>query len=148
MLGFIPVVLGVALRVWAAGLLEKGGSLCTDGPYRFVRHPLYLGSLLAAVGFVVMMNAVWGWAAILPLFLVLYTIQMLREEHHLRTIYGEVHERYVRMVPMLVPSPGRRAEPQGRRWDRARMLRNREHYHVIVALGFAVLFVAKWLMGQ
>src|SRR3954464_15635836 len=36
--------LGEALRIWAAGHLEKGREVTTTGPYAFTRHPLYLGS--------------------------------------------------------------------------------------------------------
>ena len=142
--GAVLVLAGIAIRVWAAGFLDKGGPLCTDGPYRFLRHPLYLGSLVAALGFVVMMDVIWGWLAILPLFLLLYTAQMLGEERHLRAAYGDAHEHYARSVPILVPSPGRRAETQGRRWELARALRNREQWHVVVTLLLTALFLTKW----
>ena len=36
---------GELLRIWAAGHIEKGREITRSGPYRFVRHPLYLGSL-------------------------------------------------------------------------------------------------------
>ena len=42
---------GEALRLWAAGHIEKGREITRSGPYRFVRHPLYLGSTLLGVGF-------------------------------------------------------------------------------------------------
>ena len=43
-------VAGEAIRVWAAGHLEKGREVTTSGPYRWTRHPLYVGS------------ASWRWA--------------------------------------------------------------------------------------
>jgi protein-S-isoprenylcysteine O-methyltransferase Ste14 len=142
--GAVLVLAGIAVRAWAAGFLDKGGPLCTDGPYRFLRHPLYLGSLIAALGFVVMMNVIWGWAIILPLFLLLYTVQMLGEERHLRAAYGDAHQRYARAVPILLPLPGRRTETQGRRWELARALRNREQWHVVVTLSLVALFILRW----
>jgi Phospholipid methyltransferase len=54
---------GEALRVWAAGHLEKGREITRSGPYRFVRHPLYLGSAILGLGFIVA-AANW-WVALL-----------------------------------------------------------------------------------
>src|ERR1041384_2648916 len=42
--------LGEALRIWAAGHLEKGREVTTSGPYALTRHPLYAGSTLIAAG--------------------------------------------------------------------------------------------------
>ena len=45
----IPVsLLGLALRAWAAGHLEKDSTLTDSGPYAWVRNPLYLGTLTTA----------------------------------------------------------------------------------------------------
>lgn len=143
--GSLLVLAGIAVRVWAAGLLEKGGELCTDGPYRCVRHPLYLGSLLGAIGLCVMMNDKWGWLVVLPLFLVIYTAQVIAEERALRASYGGEHARWAGQVPMLVPRLWRRGASRGRRWSWARLLANRELYHVLVTVALVVMF---WLRPQ
>ncbi|MFB3882960.1 MAG: isoprenylcysteine carboxylmethyltransferase family protein [Armatimonadota bacterium] len=146
LLGLIPVALGLLLRIWASGFLEKGGELCTDGPYRYLRHPLYLGSLLAAVGFCIMVNVIWGWLIILPLFALIYALQVVDEERHLREAYGAAHEQYARRVPALLPLLGRVGAAQGRRWSGHRVFVNREHWHLLVTLGFTALFAARtWL---
>ena len=44
---------GEAIRLWAAGHIEKGREITRSGPYRFVRHPLYLGSTIIGAGFAV-----------------------------------------------------------------------------------------------
>ena len=47
----VPVsLLGLALRGWAAGCLDKNRQLSTGGPYAHTRNPLYLGTLAAAAG--------------------------------------------------------------------------------------------------
>lgn len=48
---------GEALRVWAAGHIEKGREITTSGPYRLTRHPLYLGSSILGAGFAVAANS-------------------------------------------------------------------------------------------
>src|SRR5262249_18049684 len=45
--------IGEAVRIWAAGHLEKGREGTTSGPYAVTRHPLYLGSTLMGAGFAV-----------------------------------------------------------------------------------------------
>ena len=142
------VLAGLALRVWASGLLDKGGDLCIDGPYRYVRHPLYLGSMLAAVGFAVTMNVIWGWVVVLPLFVLLYTPQVIIEERHLRATYGEAHADYAARVPVLIPWRGRTGQREGRRWTIAQVLQNREHYHVAFTLVVGILFLVKWRIGS
>jgi protein-S-isoprenylcysteine O-methyltransferase Ste14 len=146
-LGAAFVIIGVILRMWAAGFLQKGGELCVDGPYRYLRHPLYAGSFVAAIGFCVMVNVIWGWIIILPLFALLYAVQVLDEERQLRSVYGDAHEQFARTVPALFPWPGRTGSPHGRRWSMDRVIANREHWHVLVTLGFAVLFfVRTWVL--
>lgn len=49
---------GELLRVWAAGHLRKGREITRSGPYRYVRHPLYLGSTVMAIGFLVAARSV------------------------------------------------------------------------------------------
>lgn len=148
LIGSALILAGMVVRVWAAGMLEKGGDLCTDGPYRFVRHPLYLGSTVAAVGFAVMMNVVWGWVVIVPLFLVLYAAQVLSEERHLRAIHGAAHARFAADVPLIVPWPGRAAGGTGRRWKLSLVLVNREHYHVAVTASLVALLFVKAYLGS
>ena len=56
--GALVALVGEFTRIWASGHIEKGREITTSGPYRFVRHPLYLGSTLLGVGFVVASRSV------------------------------------------------------------------------------------------
>ena len=75
------------------------------GPYRFVRHPLYLGELVALLGVVI--GADRWWLA-LPAWLAGLVLQLLRtgyEEESLRTVFPEYREyaaRTKRLIPGLV----------------------------------------------
>src|SRR5579864_7004675 len=56
----IPIsVVGILLRAWAAGHLEKNQRLATGGPYSFTRNPLYIGTLLVAAGLVAASRSAW-----------------------------------------------------------------------------------------
>jgi protein-S-isoprenylcysteine O-methyltransferase Ste14 len=59
---------GELLRVWAAGHLTRWREVTRSGPYRFMRHPLYVGSSIMAVGLAV--------AAVHPAVAVLVAIYM------------------------------------------------------------------------
>jgi protein-S-isoprenylcysteine O-methyltransferase Ste14 len=138
---------GIGVRVWAAGVLEKGGGLCTDGPYRWVRHPLYFGSSVVALGLCVMADSLWGWIIILPAFAALYWAQARYEERRLGEEFGEAHARYASVVPMIVPAPPRVAG-SGRKWHLARVVKNREHSHVVVTCSLVALFYLRHLLPQ
>ncbi len=49
-IGALVAAIGEALRIWAAGHLDKGREVTQSGPYRMTRHPLYAGSAIIAVG--------------------------------------------------------------------------------------------------
>lgn len=53
MIGLSVALVGELVRLWAAGHLEKGREITRSGPYRYVRHPLYLGSAVMGLGFII-----------------------------------------------------------------------------------------------
>jgi protein-S-isoprenylcysteine O-methyltransferase Ste14 len=57
--GAVFAAAGELLSIWAAGHLEKGREVTTTGPYRFTRHPLYLGSVLIGVGLAIASASLW-----------------------------------------------------------------------------------------
>lgn len=113
---------GAVLRVWGTAYLGnwtmshgqmQAGRLLAEGPYRFVRNPLYLGSwcMFAAMAF--LMPASGALAA-----MTLITIFLLRlifgEEAFLKTRLGEPYMEYLRWVPRLIP----RLRGLGAAWKR------------------------------
>ena len=52
-IGAAIAVAGEVIRIWAAGHIEKDREITSSGPYRYVRHPLYLGSSLIGIGFAI-----------------------------------------------------------------------------------------------
>src|SRR5689334_20685276 len=49
-IGGAIAAVGEAVRIWAAGHLNKAREVTSSGPYRFVGHPLYVGSSIIGVG--------------------------------------------------------------------------------------------------
>jgi protein-S-isoprenylcysteine O-methyltransferase Ste14 len=121
---------GELIRIWAAGHLEKGREVTRSGPYRWTRHPLYVGSAILAAGVVIASRSV-----IVALLAGLYmaatlTAAIRTEEAFLRRTFGDTYERYSRSE----------AAPMGRAFSLDRALRNREYRAVTgVAVGFGLL---------
>ncbi len=110
-LAILVAALGAALRVWGTAYLDPGvvsnarmqaGAVIADGPYRYVRNPLYLGSffMIAAIAF-----AMPTTGAVLTLILVPFCILrlILGEERFLTGKLGEPYQAYLRAVPRLFP---------------------------------------------
>jgi protein-S-isoprenylcysteine O-methyltransferase Ste14 len=127
----LPVALaGEALRVWAAGHLEKGREVTRSGPYRWTRHPLYAGSSMLAAGIVIASRSM-PLAALTLLYLIATIGAAVRtEEAHLRRTFGGDYDAYRRS----------QAEPMTRRFSGSRAVANREYRAVVGLLaGFALL---------
>jgi len=137
--GVAVALLGLVVRGWAAGFLDKDHSLATGGPYRYTRNPLYLGSALTGVGLAIAGGSVAIMLALASLFLLVYGPVMRREERFLRQKFGAAYEGYSASVPLLLPArhPGP-ASSQSFRWERYRM--NRE-YEAALGLSAALVFL-------
>ncbi len=101
----LPISLvGLALRGWAAGHLEKNATLTESGPYAWVRNPLYLGTLTAATGFVVA-SCRWDLAVLCAaVFLLIYLPVVELEEEYLAKLFPGFPD-YARRVNKLLPKP-------------------------------------------
>jgi hypothetical protein len=101
-IGAVVQVTGGLLLIAALRAFGAGERLVTHGPYRWVRHPFYLGVLLLLLGAIV---ALQGWPALI-LFLVAVRLTVRRariEEQNLRIEFGSAYDAYAARVPFLLP---------------------------------------------
>ena len=130
-IGAIIAVIGEAIRVWAAGHLEKSKEVTQSGPYRFTRHPLYLGSSLIGIGMAVIANNLIVAAIVVTYLVLTLTAAMRSEEAHLREKFGDAYDAYAE----------KRAPRMERRFSWQRAIYNREH-HTIAGLSAGLLLLA------
>jgi len=100
----LPVsVLGLLLRAWATGHLEKNIRLAEGGPYAYLRNPLYVGTLLVAAGLVIASER-WLLAALFgAVFVLIYLPVIELEEQHLSNLFPNFAA-YSNRVPSLWPT--------------------------------------------
>ncbi len=94
--------------------------LVADGPYRYVRNPLYLGTILMAFG--IAFAASRSGFVVLMLAITFFQYRLtLREERALEATQGEDYRRYLEAVPRLIPSlrPRVAAGEMRPRWGQA-----------------------------
>jgi len=105
--GALLVLAGEGLRLWATGHLLKTERLAVSGPYRFLRHPLYAGTLLIVSGLILASGSgLARWA--LPLGLVHFFFYYLpykerTETRRLQERHGAAFADYRAAVPAILP---------------------------------------------
>jgi protein-S-isoprenylcysteine O-methyltransferase Ste14 len=145
-LGLPLVLFGEAVRVWASGHIEKTKVLATGGPYAHTRNPLYVGSVLLALGFAVSAASPWVAVGILVYFAAFYPSVMKEEADFLRRKFPEEYAAWEREVPVFLP----RLAPAGPRTSRfsfARVQANKEWRTVLALPAVALLFFARGLLA-
>ncbi len=170
-LGAILNALAAMVRTWATAYLKSSvvhdrslhsSHLVADGPFRYVRNPLYLGNLLMALGVGLMASRVGFAIVVAGIFLFNFRL-IFREESELRESKGESYRRYMEAVPRLVPSLTPRVPSGGARpnwidgftaeiffWGFAlgealfAVTLNLPDFWIVAGAGFLVYFLVLW----
>jgi protein-S-isoprenylcysteine O-methyltransferase Ste14 len=110
--GFAIVALGLGFTVWARVVLGRNWSgivtvkqdheLVTEGPYRWVRHPIYTGLVVAFAGSATARGEWRGVLAVLIVFVALWRKLTLEERWMIET-FGDAYLRYREKVRALIP---------------------------------------------
>lgn len=107
-LGLVPLAIGLAISIWGSELFrrrhttikpfERSTDLIVDGPYRFSRHPMYLGMVMALGGLAILLGSVTP-LVIVPVFGWLMNSKFIApEERAMEETFGEAYVEYKRRV--------------------------------------------------
>ena len=135
-IGLPVAILGLIVRGWAAGHLEKNLALTESGPYAHVRNPLYLGTATVAAGFVIASRR-WELGVLFgSVFLFIYLPVVELEEQHLRSLFPS-YGGYAERVPKLMP----RFSQRGAKKFEWRLYRHNREYEALAGFlaGVAIL---------
>ena len=111
-LAALLLALAALIRTWASSYLAasvvyasevKSAWLIADGPYRYVRNPLYFANVLMAISMGAMMSRS-GLAVCVAAMIVFSYRLIFREEAELSASQGKPYDDYRRLVPRLWPA--------------------------------------------
>lgn len=141
--GLALIAAGEALRIWAVGHIGLPSrtrdattpGVVRDGPYGWVRNPLYLGNLLLFAGLGVVL-----WPSVfvaVPLLMVHYHLIVGWEEKNLTLLLGEPYRRYLDEVPRWWPRFGALTGT----WRAAAVVRSERSTLAVIAVVLAGLYI-------
>jgi protein-S-isoprenylcysteine O-methyltransferase Ste14 len=153
--GALVAALGVIFRIWGSACLGhdvvlnaemKAASLMADGPYRYVRNPLYLGVCCMIAALALLMPATGALFVLIAVPSFLFSL-ILGEEAFLTAKIGEPYRLYLRSVPRIFPRLRTTLTPTGYkpRWMRA-VLSEINPIGVFVTIAFLSWTYDHWLM--
>jgi protein-S-isoprenylcysteine O-methyltransferase Ste14 len=111
-LGLILIVAGELLRIYSVSFIgsisrtrkeRTGGKLITEGPFGYVRNPLYVGNFFICLGFAVYGSSWIVIALTVLLFAIQYFFIVKYEENLLAKVFGPEYDEYRRTVPAWFP---------------------------------------------
>jgi|BioPla2DNA2_1021312.scaffolds.fasta_scaffold26445_3 protein-S-isoprenylcysteine O-methyltransferase Ste14 len=97
--GIIISILGLAiivlsfLKIGVVPSIKSDGKLSTTGTYRIVRHPIYFGTIIAQLGFILINQALVS-LIYLPFSIILYYIMATIEEKDLVNMFGKQYSEF------------------------------------------------------
>jgi hypothetical protein len=142
-LGAVSIIPGLVIRALASGHVRKNEALATSGPYAYTRNPLYLGSLLVAIGFAVAARSWWVAAGLVAMFFAIYIPVIRSEEAFLRERFPEFQE-YANEVPRMIPrmTPAFRNEASAE-FSMDLYLKHREYNALLGSLALVAALITK-----
>jgi hypothetical protein len=147
-IGLLISAAGALLQLWCFSSIAKQEELAINGPYKFVRNPMYLARFVLILGFVVITGNPW----LIGLYVVFYYFYMVnrvrREEKKLIKVFGEPYLDYSRQVNRFLPT----SCYSGGRLLYARMdllVRNNGHWNVLgVAAFYTICYFVTFFLKE
>jgi len=144
--GAVFAVLGMIIRMWASGHVKKDKVLAITGPYAYVRHPLYVGNHLIAIGMCLASGLLWSLPAYLVLALFFYPSTIRREDSRLRKFFPDQWDPWKATTHALIPRSRPHKTDQVGEWSfKQSLMANGEPLYVI---GITVGLVYMWMYAH
>ena len=148
-LGIFLVIFGVLGRFWSILYIggHKNETVVQSGPYSICRHPLYLFSTIATVGFGLMLGSIVLTALLGVVVFVILSITAQREERFLRSEFGGAYDAYAGRVPRIWPKLSLFTTPEEVVFSVPQLKRN--FFDALVFLSFIPLAeLMEWLKEE
>lgn len=153
--GLLVAIFGESMRIWAVGYAGSATrtrhvgapELITNGPYAYVRNPIYVGNFILSLGLCIM---AWAWMPwMLGVFTLAFGVQYAMivslEEEHLQETFGESYTHYCRHVPRFLPAISRYEQASNFSFDLKAALRSdRRTFQSITIVTLAI--AVRWYL--
>ncbi len=150
--GLIIASIGEIIRLIASGFIIKTDELATYGPYAYVRHPLYLGSLVMGFGLCVAVFSLENFGfgtsltlVYLALFLSVYIPVLKKEESVLIEKYNGEYLDYKAKVNMLFPNFRKYASSKTKAFDKKVFMKNKEYRALFGLFSIFAILILKFI---
>jgi len=140
--GLVFVFLGIAARLWASGHIKKNKVLATDGPYTFVRHPLYVGNITLGFGFALASSLWWSLPLLIIILLIFYPQAIHREDENLHRMFKKDWEQWRKETRALIPRISHYRTAKGGSWSFLQSLRQNGEPIIALFLLFWLFFLS------
>jgi protein-S-isoprenylcysteine O-methyltransferase Ste14 len=160
-IGLLISLTGILLRQWAAGCVKKMDELATKGPYALVRHPLYVGSFVAAFGMVLSASyfsvslskpyldrTLFFWTFFFLLIDAIYMPKALKEEEELGTKFQGQYGTYAQEVPRFIPKNLNPLRFDFSSFDVQIWKRNEEYWSLVGYAVLALVLIGRYVYGR
>ena len=131
-IGFFISVLGLFLRAWACGHIQKEKKLSMSGPYRHTRNPLYFGNLIIGVGVTAGAHSWWVFGIFCLYFFLFYPVIIDVEKQKMESLFPSQYQIF-KQVPLLMPSlrPQISEEKKAFKWS---LYANNKEYRAFIGV--------------
>jgi len=141
--GMVLIFLGEAIRIWAAGHLQKNEVLTVTGPYAHVKNPLYIGSILITAGFCILADNIYLLAAAYFMFCFHYIPHKKKVEgDRMRKIFGDRFKDYDEKVPDYLPRWAPYSDEKAS-WQFRHFVENSEEGILLIVLAGILLILSR-----
>ncbi|HSH42711.1 MAG TPA: isoprenylcysteine carboxylmethyltransferase family protein [Arenicellales bacterium] len=102
--GLVVSAAGLVLQLWVFGCIRTRQVLAVNGPYMFVRNPMYIARFILILGLILMTGIPWLILVYAPLYYFYMVNRVAREEPVLQETFGKEYLDYCKHVPRFVPT--------------------------------------------
>ncbi|MCF8026217.1 MAG: isoprenylcysteine carboxylmethyltransferase family protein [Desulfobacteraceae bacterium] len=97
-------IIGELIQLWCFATIKTKKRLTTEGPYMFVRNPMYIGRFFLIFGILMITGNPWILLAYIIIYYFYMTNRVKREERLLSELFGQEYADYCRGVRPYMPT--------------------------------------------
>ncbi len=145
-LGFLAAFLGLLLRSWACGHIQKEKKLSMSGPYQYTRNPLYLGNLIIGIGITVSSQSWVVLIIFVVYFLIFYPVIIDIENQRMKELFSSSYKKFEK-VPLFIPTLKSKLSYNQKSFEWNLFLKNKEYRAFAGVLIFFTALLIKTLLN-